>query len=84
MVCVIHSTSTEQKMSQHQVGSGIRQTFSPILFISLSGRRPISYCRGSGVCRPRLRRLRLRRRARGVSDLKNYVITFFYILSQAQ
>ena len=59
-----------------------------LIIFSLSGRRPISYCRGSGVCRPRLRRLRrlrLRlRRARGMSDLKNYVITFFYILSQAQ
>ena len=47
---------------------------------SLSGRRPISFCCGSEVCRPRLH---LRRRARGVSDLKNYVITFFYILAQA-
>ena len=52
-----------------------------MIVFSLSDWRPISYCCGSGVCRPRLR---LCRRARGVSGLKNYVIIFFYILSQAQ
>ena len=51
------------------------------LIFSLSDQRPISYYRGSGVSRPCCQcRLRRARGGRWVSDLSNYVITFFTYL----